>query len=1366
MQPALISRKVFVALLGLAFLGTSGFSPVFAQSDAPSFVIGVFAHEETGRVNERFKPLIPVLEQALPEHKVELQALSYPALESALAQGHIDLLITNPSHYVSRRLTGSLGGPIATLAGEAEAQTGGRLGGVVLARSDEPGRLAVSDLTDLVIALPRIESLGGFQAQAWRLYQETGQRLGADSENLLLTGMPHFRALEAVLAGEADVAFVRSGVWEQAVAEGHIPEDALRIAMPRRHPGFELGVSTALYPEWPVVLGPNVPDEVAARVVPALYSAFVGRPDSNLAMVPPAQYEIIETVIRDLRLPPYDAMPDIEPGDLWARFGFWLILLPVASASLLVAGLLLVFFNRRLFRVNQQFARLIERMPEPILVLERDRYIDANPAALRLLGLDSVEQLRASRPVDISPPTQAGGTPTGKLVGQYIERALAGETVHADWLHLNAAGEEVSVELTLLRLGRGAPGRLLAVLHDVTARRRMEQALELGRQRDRDHAQWLKALFDASPIALMVHDAQTGELLEANPAAWQSYGYESFEELRAGDLWMDPPYSEREAMENIRAAARGKPVAMLWKSRRRDGSAFWEQVHLDAVEVAGSLRVIATCMDVTAQVDAENRLRHEKERVQGILYGTGVGTWEWNVQTGEVVFNRRWAEILGYRLEELEPVSIRTWERLAHPDDLAASEQALEKHFSGQATHYELESRMRHKDGSWIWVLDRGRVVEWDNQGRPLRMSGTHQDITERKRLEQALRERENLFRTLFRNLPDGILLIDPDTRRPVQFNMAACRMLGYDEAEFARLTLADIDTRESADEMSARIARLREGSEESFQARHRHRDGHTIPVQVTVRRVEIDGHLFMLAVFRDLTQLSEAQKAYRELLGRFEKLAQLLPGVIYQYQLLPDGRACFPYASEGVRQIYGVEPAAIAEDAGPVFEVLLDEDSERVSASITESARHLTVWHDRYRVQHPERGLIWVEGHATPERLEDGSVLWHGYIFDITERKQIEDELEASEQRFRQFAEVIDLVFWIRTADRMEYISPGYERIWGRSVDSLYSDPNSFVGAILPEDRPRVIEAMQRENSGGENFDETYRIRRPDGRIRWVHAHSFALPGGDCPRFTGIATDITEQVEASQALESATEELRRSNEELEQFAYVASHDLRQPLRMVGSYVQLLERRLGDRLDDESRQMMDFVTDGARRMDQMLQSLLEYSRVGRMGEPKTALDTRQVLDEALHFLEPEIEESGAVLEVRGDWPRVEASRNELVRLFQNLVGNAIKYHEPDQAPQVTISAARDGGADWRFCVRDEGIGIEPDQVGRLFQMFQRLQTRSRYEGFGVGLAVSRKIVEHHGGRIWAESAGLGQGSRFCFILPVVDPADSSGEKGA
>lgn len=230
-------------------------------------------------------------------------------------------------------------------------------------------------------------------------------------------------------------------------------------------------------------------------------------------------------------------------------------------------------------------------------------------------------------------------------------------------------------------------------------------------------------------------------------------------------------------------------------------------------------------------------------------------------------------------------------------------------------------------------------------------------------------------------------------------------------------------------------------------------------------------------------------------------------------------------------------------------------------------------------------------------------------------------------------------------------------------------------------------------------------------------------------------------------------EELRRSNAELEQFAYAVSHDMRQPLRMISSYLQLLEKSLDGRLDEDSREYLNFARDGARRLDAMLVGLLDYSRVGRRTSPLAWIDSRETLDEALLFLGPALEEAGATVRVEGEWPRIQASRDELVRLFQNLAGNAVKYRRPQSPPEIRVHSEVGEGL-WTVQVSDNGIGIDPDQIPRLFQVFQRLQSRARFEGAGVGLALCRKIVEHHEGEIRAESAGEGRGATFTFQLPL------------
>ena len=270
----------------------------------------------------------------------------------------------------------------------------------------------------------------------------------------------------------------------------------------------------------------------------------------------------------------------------------------------------------------------------------------------------------------------------------------------------------------------------------------------------------------------------------------------------------------------------------------------------------------------------------------------------------------------------------------------------------------------------------------------------------------------------------------------------------------------------------------------------------------------------------------------------------------------------------------------------------------------------------------------------------------------------------------------------------------------------------------------------------------------RPDQTEFWGHltGKRFFDVNGAERGLIGVIVDINERKQTE-------EELLRSNSELEQFSYSISHDMRQPLRMISSYLQLLEKKLGGQLDDEKREYFHYAIDGAKRLDAMMLGLLDYSRVGRKGEPPAWVQSRAVLDEALLFLQPAIAEAQAEIHIEGDWPPIFVSPDEMLRLVQNLVGNALKFRVAGRTPKLTISSEI-RGENWHFCVADNGIGILPDQIGRLFQVFQRLQSRAAYEGNGIGLALCRKIAEHHGGKIGVESQGEGLGSRFCVDLPL------------
>jgi signal transduction histidine kinase len=303
-------------------------------------------------------------------------------------------------------------------------------------------------------------------------------------------------------------------------------------------------------------------------------------------------------------------------------------------------------------------------------------------------------------------------------------------------------------------------------------------------------------------------------------------------------------------------------------------------------------------------------------------------------------------------------------------------------------------------------------------------------------------------------------------------------------------------------------------------------------------------------------------------------------------------------------------------------------------------------------------------------------------------------------------------------------------------SINIGYGDP--------PQDREILLNIADQRNLDGEKLIEAahaYHSRPPfmvesaKGRTRLS------------AQLIGV---IVEKHFAEIDLEKRAKELSRSNKELEQFAYVASHDLKEPLRMVSSYLSLLEKRYKGDLDEEAREYIGYAIDGAQRMNDLMDGLLMYSRIDRSPNPFEPVDLEEVLQIATTNLEVSIMDSGTVL-THGDLPQVMGDRRQLIQLFQNLISNALKFQNGN-VPEVHISS-QTVGKDWRISIRDNGIGIAPEHTERIFQMFRRLHTRDEYPGNGMGLAISKKIVERHGGRIWFDSEPS-KGATFSFTIPL------------
>ncbi|MGN6544062.1 MAG: PAS domain S-box protein, partial [Aureliella sp.] len=383
------------------------------------------------------------------------------------------------------------------------------------------------------------------------------------------------------------------------------------------------------------------------------------------------------------------------------------------------------------------------------------------------------------------------------------------------------------------------------------------------------------------------------------------------------------------------------------------------------------------------------------------------------------------------------------------------------------------------------------------------------------------------------------------------------------------------------------------------------------------------------------------------------------------------------------------------------------------------------------------------------------GKYFFSAILRDVTERKRAEQEIVEQRKLLERILESALAGYWDwQVKEGTQYFSPRFKWMFGYRDDELPNVPATWRKIILPEDMPRADELLQKhfESHGAVPLHIELRYRHKNGSIVWVICVGETIEWddhGQPVRVVGCHVDITQRKESEEKIQQMMTELSRSNAELEQFAYVASHDLQEPLRAVAGCVEVLEQEYRDKLDSEAHELIRHTVEGARRMQTLIRDLLAFSRVSSRGQPFASTDCNAALDQALVNLETTIRESGTVIH-RDPLPTIKADATQIAQLFQNLIGNGIKFHG-DRKPEIHIGAEaiEDG---WRFWVRDNGIGIDPQYFDRIFVIFQRLHTRAEYPGTGIGLAICKRIVERHGGVISVESE-VGKGTTFYFTIP-------------
>lgn len=712
---------------------------------------------------------------------------------------------------------------------------------------------------------------------------------------------------------------------------------------------------------------------------------------------------------------------------------------------------------------------------------------------------------------------------------------------------------------------------------------------------------------------------------------------------------------------------------------------------------------------------------------------------------GEILYaSPSYKSLLGYDQSDL--IGQNSF-MLVHPEDV----QQLLAEFESLQTTRRVESsnyRFKHKNGSWVWSRSVGTNLVHDDDISGYLINSV--DLTSIIEIQEKLKRNSELFEYI--NKASNNALYDWDV---VNDNYAwgegFYRMLGYKRTgkPFRMADWADL-------EHPADMAKYHESWADFLtdpkkfkwnnETRIRKADGTYIPVEENghMIRDEAGKPVRMIGILRNLSKTKELQR----LLDTASRLA-----VVGAWEAdVATNRLVWSDMTKSILEV----PSDYEPDLERVASYFNEGESRDTRmACFHKALEDGTPYDITVQVTTAKGKQKWIRSIGLPE-LEDGKVVRiHGSFQDITEMKLAQEEIVKSNERFLKVSEATNDAIWdFDVSNNVLWWGKGFWTLFGYDPDEFRPSIDKLIGLIHADDRGRVASRIQEYMTDGMsvNWHEEYRFLRSDGNYAYVIDRAIFIRDqhGVVIRVVGAMTDISYMKEYEESLLELNKQLELSNAELERFAYVASHDLQEPLRMVSSFLTLLEKKYGDVFDDKARQYIHYARDGAVRMRQIILDLLEFSRVGKHNERLKEIDPKDILKDVFALHRKLIEEKSAKITV-GELPIINTYRSPLLQVFQNLVGNALKYSKAGQPLEIKILGTELADT-WEFSIIDNGIGIDAEYHDKIFVIFQRLHRRDEYGGTGMGLAIVKKILEDFGGEIRVESE-LGVGSTFTFRIP-------------
>jgi PAS domain S-box-containing protein len=954
-------------------------------------------------------------------------------------------------------------------------------------------------------------------------------------------------------------------------------------------------------------------------------------------------------------------------------------------------------------------------------------------------------------------------------------------------LHRVCDGESVSAEFRLRRVGcepvrefrfdgrpwYGPDGTLycLTSLVDITEHKQIARALQESEQLYRHIMQSLPAhiaVIDPKGRILAVNQAWTQFAMRngADDQPGVAKGADYLEVCRRATLAGDTD-AER-ALHGIEAVlAGGMSEFTLEYPCHSPEERRWYCMTVVPLGIDSEGGAVISHLDITQRKLAEQALRERSERYELIAAGTCDAIWDWDLIHHRVYFSPRWKEMRGYAMHEVGDRE-EDWSNGIHPEDASRVMAAVQDHFAGKTAVFSEEYRIRCKDGSWKWILDRGIALH-DGSGRVIRMAGSESDITERKQTEAALRESESFYRQTLESIPGMVFTTRPDGDC-VYVNRQWLEYTGVPKSQHLGEGWSKVVHPE---DWSAAFTAWRIGCEDQtaydLEVRVRRFDGIYEWFRVIGRPIlDAEGGIVRwFGVALNIQRLKQAEAALRESEQRSRWALQAAGGGAWDWDLSA-GEAWW---SEEMYELWGVEPGTSMRLENSLARIV-EADREAIGKALEAAIAERTTYHSEFRIRHPQRGERWMasqgrlvfDAEGNPKRLL-------GLTFDITQRKQAQDELararRAAEQRAAELEALLQAVpaaVWIaqdrecrhisgnRTANTWLRLKEGEEASLTAHGDErpmhfkVYRHGRELRGDELP---------VQIAAQGIEVRDFEQEIHYDDGTVIPIFGNATPLwdeqgrPRGAVAAFV----DISERKRAEQAL---LETDRRKDE----FLAILAHELRNPLAPIRNAVEIL--KLQPEADENLQAARRIIDRQLQHMVRLIDDLLDVSRItrGRLELRKQRVDLKTVLEQAIETSRPQIDKAAHRLKVQLPSQPIylKADPVRLAQVFVNLLNNACS--NMSQGGDIVMSAQIEG-SEAVVKVKDKGIGIPPEFMPHLFEMFSQVDRGLNHiqSGLGIGLSLAKNLVEMHGGRIEATSPGTGLGSEFSVRLPVLVQTD-------